>query len=85
MSSRVYNYGNVKHVQQKTSFRKRWNAAGALVSPKGHDTPFKGAITGPEGLFSIHRLQLCIQDDKHVGDQVWYRCERSAWSRGDQK
>ncbi len=32
-------------------FTKHWNTAGALVSPKRHDTPFKGAIAGPEGCF----------------------------------
>ncbi len=47
---KVYNY-ETSSMSAKISFTKRWNAAGALVSPKGMTTPFKRSIVGPEGCF----------------------------------
>ena len=47
---KVYDYGNVKHVS-KNIVQEALEHCRSVGEPKRHDTPFKGAITGPEGCF----------------------------------
>ncbi len=46
----VYDYGNVKHVS-KNVIHKALECRKSVGEPKRHDTPFEGAVTGPEGCF----------------------------------
>ncbi len=46
----VYDYGNVKHVS-KNVVHEALERCRSIGEPKRHDTPFKGAVTGPEGCF----------------------------------
>ncbi len=47
---KVYNYGNVKHVSENI-VHEALERRGSIGEPKRHDTPFEGAVTGPEGCF----------------------------------
>ena len=47
----------------KMSFMKRWKVAGALVSPKGNNEPFKRTIAGSEHGFpfiTVHNMDKVI-------------------------
>ncbi len=46
----VYDYGNVNHVS-KNIVHKALERRRSIGEPKRHDTPFEGAVTGPEGCF----------------------------------
>ncbi len=46
----VYDYGNIKHVS-KNIVHEALERRGSVGEPKRHDTPFEGAVMGPEGCF----------------------------------
>ncbi len=46
----VSDYGNVKHVS-KNIVHEALERRRSIGEPKKHDTPFEGAVTGPEGCF----------------------------------
>ncbi len=47
---KVYNYGNVKHVSEN-AVHKALECRRSIGESKRHDTPFEGAVAGPEGCF----------------------------------
>ncbi len=47
---KVYDYRNVKHVSEDI-IHEVLECCGSIDESKRHDTPFKGAVTGPEGCF----------------------------------
>ncbi len=47
---KVYNYGNIKHVSEYV-VHEALEHCRSIGESKRHDTPFKGAIAGPEGCF----------------------------------
>ncbi len=47
---KVYDYGNVKHVSENV-IHEVLECCGSIGESKRHDTPFKGAVAGPEGCF----------------------------------
>ena len=46
----VYDYRNVKHVSENI-VHEALERCGSISESKRHDTPFEGAVTGPEGCF----------------------------------
>ncbi len=47
---KIYNYGNVKHVSENI-VHEVLECCGSIGESKRHETPFEGAVAGPEGCF----------------------------------
>ncbi len=47
---KVYDYGNIKHVSENI-IHEALECRRSIGESKRHDTPFKGAVAGPEGCF----------------------------------
>ncbi len=76
----VYDYRNIKHVS-KNVIHEALERRRSIGESKRHDTPFKGAIVGPEGCFpfitfgymyemiSMSKIKFGVDAGRAHGDQ----------------
>ncbi len=81
---KVYDYGNVKHVS-KNIVHEVLERHGSVGEPKRHDTPFEGAITGPEGCFPFITFSYAYKMISMSKIKFGVDAGRAAPSQGGQK